>query len=511
MKYFVKFFFIVLVTNSVYNSFAQYIFKAHKASSWYPKEEKELKDLLQKLIEKAKRKFAIKTDSTKIRAIISPHAGYEFSGEIAAAVYNLLDKDNIDQIIVLAPSHFVAFNGIAFPLFEKYSLPIGIIDLNLSSINKLQKSPKDDFGKKSLVTFSNDPFKPEHSLEMQLPFIKYILPKVKIIPIVVGHISDKNIREIVLKIKALITNKTLVVISSDFTHYGKQFDYVPFTKNILLNLKQLDSSVLETIQHQTLQGFEKIIKTTKDTVCGYNPIRILLELIKQNAFGEVNTRLVAYGNSYEKSQDLENIVTYASLIITNEINNKLLDDHEKRSLLKYSRAILEQAFKKNIKPKLLKPILTLLLEKPEGAFVTLYKYNKKGKKELRGCIGQVEAINPLYKVVAEKTLDSAFRDSRFNPVTQDELKNIAIEISVLSKPRSITSYKEIILNKHGIILTNGKKSALFLPKVPQEFGFNLKQTLQELSIKAGLDKDAWKLSSTKFQVFESQDFGETLK
>jgi len=485
MKQIVQYFIVILFSFHLLNNsyiFTQNIFKAHRAGTWYPKDKKELKSQLKSLIDEAKINFAMTTDSAKIKALICPHAGYEYSGRIAAAAYRLLDKNKIDQIIILGPSHFLPLHGIALPEFSKYQTPLGTIDLNTKAINHLKKS--------SLSKVNNNAFKPEHSVEMQIPFIQFLLPSAKIVPVIVGNLSEKDVIEIASSLKPIITQKTILVISSDFTHYGKAFDYTPFKDNILLRIRQLDSAVLNAIQHQDRRNFQDIINNTKDTVCGYEPLRILLELIKQKTLGNVTTRLVAYGTSADKTKDdNSNIVTYSALISTNETNNTLLNMQEKRSLLIYSRNILTQAFKKTVDSNLLKPIMTLFLEQPKGAFTTFYII-KNGKKELRGCIGQVEPIMPLYETVAKVTLETAFADTRFKPVTQGELPKLLIEISFLEKTKPIKSYKDIILNKHGIILKNGTKSALFLPKMPEEYGFDLIQTLQELSLKAGLDKDA---------------------
>jgi len=481
--------------------FAEEIFKAHKAGSWYPARKNDLTLLLQRLSVDARDTYAMETDNAAIRAIIVPHAGYLYSGKVAAAVYNLIaDNNTINRVIIIGPSHEIPFEGIAVPTFIHYRTPLGTLVADINAIKTLKRN--------RIVVSGNEYFKPEHSIEMQLPFIQRSLPRAHIIPLVVGSLSDAQVTHVASLIKPFITPKTLVIISSDFTHYGKNFEYVPFTDNIMLNLEQLDSAVLHPIQHQKRERFEKVINHTHDTVCGYNPIRILLELIKQHAFGAVTTRLVAYDSSYSTTNDPRSIVSYAGLIVTNELTNEELNKQEQRSLLTYARATLQESFSPTVDPALLKPILTPLLEKPHGAFTTIWKLHKGFEKELRGCIGQVIPTKPLYETVAEKILDSAFKDHRFDPIQQSELPNLQIQISVLQEPRQVASYKDIVLHKHGIILTNGENSALFLPTVPGEFGFTLTKTLQELSFKAGLPRNAWKLPSTTYQVFEAQDFDE---
>jgi AmmeMemoRadiSam system protein B/AmmeMemoRadiSam system protein A len=478
------------------------IFHAHKAGSWYPERTKDLNLLLNRLTVDAKDAFEMDTDSDAIRAIIAPHAGYAYSGKVAAAVYNLLaDKKNVNRIIILGPSHEIPFEGIAVPNFIQYRTPLGTIVVDISAISSLKRN--------RIVVSGDQYFKPEHSIELQLPFIQRALPRAHIVPIVVGSLSDAQVTHVAALLKDYITPKTLVIISSDFTHYGENFKYAPFTDNILLNIDQLDSAILHPIQHQSRSGFEELIGLTHDTVCGYDTIRILLELIKQHAFGTVTTRLVAHDTSYTVTNDPSSIVSYASLIVTNELNNDTLNKQEQRELLTFARATLQESFTKTVKDScILRPIMTPLLEKPHGVFTTIWKLNKGLDRELRGCIGEVIPTKSLCDTVAEKILESACQDPRFEPIKESELKNLQIQISVLQEPKPVKSYKDIVLHKHGIILTNDDRSALFLPTVPREFGFSLVKTLQELSVKAGLPRNAWKLPTTKFQVFEAQDFEE---
>lgn len=499
------------------------IFNAHRAGQWYPRVAGKLTTLLRKLEKQAQEQYDMKTGAQSIKALVCPHAAYDYSGVVAASVYNLVKTKNFDRVIVLAPSHFVSFRGIALPPFTHYHTPLGTITLDQQTIRKIARH--------SLSLVTQNAFTPEHSLEMQLPFIQSINPHAQLVPIMVGSLSDGNASEIASLLKQFITPTTLVIVSSDMTHYDKSFGYAPFSNtnnltgdllssNLLLRIHQLDSAVLATIQHQDLQAFKQELKRTNETIYESEPLHILLNLIEKNAFGKTATRLVSYATSADSSLDTD-IVSYAGLIVTQDLDETALNKQEQSCLLAYSRATLEQAFLSTVHPELLKPLVTPVIEKPAGVFVTLWEYSKapptaqrvptkKLQKKLRGCMGQVtsQENEPLYKTVANMTHASAFRDPRFKPLTKEELKDIKIEISLLKPAHPVQSYEDIILNKHGIILTIGKASALFLPNVPSEFGFDLTKTLEELSIKAGLDKDAWKLPTAKFHVFETQDFKE---
>lgn len=481
-------------------AFGQKIFDATHAGSWYPKDGHELRVLLSSASRHAHDHFSMQTDRSKIRLLVVPHAGYAYSANIAAAAYNLVSNKDIDQVMILGPSHFESFSGIAVPTFQQYRTPLGVTDLNTAALKRLSNDP--------LILRDTAKFVREHSIEMQLPFIQYTLPNAKIIPIMVGTMTESELIRIAQALKPLITKKTLLVVSTDLTHYGPSYNYIPFKDHPLLRIKQLDSSLLDPVQHQHRKEYEAIIAATRSTMCGYNPMRIALELLDKGVFGPNMMRLVAYGTSADVRSNDENIVSYGSLIATNETDNVQLNQLEQTQLLAYARATLQQFFHPTLDPTLIQPLKTLLLEKPQGVFPTLWTISKDGSKKLRGCIGQIYAGKPLYEELAAKVIDAAINDTRFSPVQEKELPTLRIEISVLREPKPIRSYKEIVLGRDGIILTQANKSALFLPSVPKEFGFTRQQTLEELSLKAGLSKDAWKNPSTKFHIFQAQDFHE---
>lgn len=474
--------------------------EAHYAGTWYPADPKKLTDLLLSLDQKAEQQFKMHTDNNKIRALIVPHAGYTYSGVVATAAYRVLKGSFFERIIIIGPAHTQPIHGIMAPKSNHYTIPSGTLTIDNDSINQL-------LTKNPLFQQSDVFFTKEHSIEAQLPLIHFFVPNATIIPLLIGTLSEKDIKDAALSLKEIITPKTLVIISTDLTHFGAQFDYMPFQDNLLLRVRQLDSLLLHDIQKNDSSSLKKHVAESGATICGLTPFYLLLEMIKQKTFNTPITRLVAYDTSVSTSKSTDSIVSYGSLIVTEETSSNDLNKQEKNSLLQYARTLLTHSFDKEIDTTLLTPLITPLLLKPHGVFVTLYKKNKNGK-ELRGCIGTVEPSKPLYQAVADMTLASAFNDTRFTPIKKQELQDITIEISVLTKPRPISSYKDIVLNKHGIILSHAGSSALFLPKVPQEHGFNLTQTLTELSKKAGLSENAWQLTDTQFQVFEALDFQE---
>lgn len=489
---------------------------------WYPTETEALKSSMMSLDKQAQERFSAVVEPGSIRALIVPHAGYAYSGDVATAVYRLVRSVSIRRVIVLAPSHYGMFVGAALPLFATYKTPLGLVSMDRAVIQQLEKSSLlSEKAQLPLLREDEHVYKTEHSFEIQLPFIQTYIKNALVVPLLISSISQSEISDIATMLAPFIDAHTLVIVSSDFTHYGKKFDYTPFAQDsqggaassdtIQCRIRQLDSGALQAIQQYDMPGFLSYVKETGDTICGKNALAILLELLEKGAFGDVEPRLIAYKTSTQVTGQADESVSYVGIaFVTNSMAPRgdqsyedLFTEYEKKALLAMSRTVLEQLFEKRIRSELLYPIITKENSTPRGAFVTLYK-----KKELRGCIGRTTSQEPLYKTVMAMTRSAAFEDSRFSPVTVDELPDITISISVLTKPRPIKSYKDIIIGKHGIILTRGGNTALFLPKVATEFGWDLPTTLSHLSKKAGLTPDAWQESDVTYQVFESIDFCE---
>jgi hypothetical protein len=481
------------------------IFFAH-LHGWYPTDPQELSETLYDLDFQARLIFPSDMPTAPVRAMIVPHAGYHYSGDIAASAYQRLNRTLIKRIVVLAPSHQVPFAGIALPEFDQYKTAIGSISIDQTMVQKLANNP--------LFSYNNGVYQTEHSFEMQVPFIIAYLPHIPVIPLIVGTMTPEQIDEIATMLAPYITKQTLVIVSSDFTHYGPRFNYTPFTDHISQRVTQLDSGALQTIQNFSLNQFLSYVDQTGATICGRNAIAVLLALIEKNALGAVTPELIAYKTSAQITTEQDDSVSYVSMIFcatqAKNVDAPTLNAYEKRALLTLARDTLSAStqatadtLKKNIPDDLLLPIKTKENTAARGAFVTLYK-----KGALRGCIGRITSDKPLYQTVIDMTKAAAFEDSRFSPVTADELNDITITISVLTPAKPIASYNDIVLGRDGIILTNGAQSALFLPHVATEFKWDLPTTLTQLSEKAGLNPDAWKNKETTYQTFESIDFSE---
>lgn len=512
----------LIITLLFNNSIKPSTFESNLSSGWFPHNKEKLKSNIEDLFIQAKQYFDCEVKSPSIKALFVPHAGYEYSGICAASAYRKLLNNNlknnlINKVIILAPCHFYNLDGIIIPHFEKYKTPLGTIEVNNEAIKTLSTY--------DIFINNRDAFKEEHSFKIQIPFLQYSISNFTIIPLLVGNLSDSN-KDIALKaLSKIIDKKTLIVVTSDLTHYGKDYNYEKFNKNILYRIKQQDSEILKAILNQSQKEFKEAIASTHANICGKYPVKLFLDLIKSKILKDLSPRLVCYYNSSQlknakqnalsfleniPDNKIQNCVSYASIIFTNQPLKSLPDEYkftnyEKLELLNLSKNIIANSLnnKNKINELLFLPILTPALLEARGVFVTL----KTNDGQLRGCMGKITSPNSLIETVINMSKASAFEDSRFLSVRLNEVQKLTYEISILSKPKDIKSYKDIILGKHGIILTKDDGfgftySAVFLPQVPIEFGWDIKTTLSQLSKKAGLSKDAWK-DWCRFQVFTS--------
>jgi len=468
------------------------------AGKWYDSSPENLKSQLNTLFTEA-----IVPSLENVIALILPHAGYIYSGKTAVKGIKSTGEKQYQRIIILGTCHKAPIeNIVSIPNdIDYYETPLGKIPLDIEALNIISKS----------TYFKTIPIANigEHSVEIELPLLQYAKKDFKIVPIVCGKLDLETTKKIADVLRKIIDENTLIVVSTDFTHYGPNYAYIPFTDNIPDNLKKYDMGAYEFIEKKDVKGFYEYLDTTGITICGPYGIGILLCLLPENA----KVHLVDYFRSGDLTGDYKNSVSYFSIAITGTWEKgdmkpmettSNLQPQEKKDLLKLARWTLEYILDKGKLPSDSEIPITLTdrMKEPGAVFVTL-----KINEELRGCIGEIFATKPLYKSVIQNAYNAGFKDPRFYPISKDELPKIKIEISLLTQPRKINHYKEIELGKHGIILRKGFYQALFLPQVAPEQNWNLEQTLQHLSMKAGLPPDAYK-EGAEFEVFEADVFHE---
>ncbi len=508
------------------------IHKSHLTRGWYPENQNLLNAELDKYFEIAQKNLNVKINNDSVKALIVPHAGLYYSGLCAASAYRCLLKDGnskiknskIKKVIILAPSHTKSFNGICLPSYNVYNTVLGDVFVDSKAIKTLSAN--------NIFINVDGVHENEHAIEIQFPFLQKTIKSFTIVPLIVGNIEGNQYSEISDTLKKIIDQDSLIVISSDFVHYGKNYSYNPFSDKILSAIRFVDSSAIQAITQKSFNNFDKTIKKTGATICGQKAIKIFLKLLESNILSNLSSRLSCYYTSAQiknsrhnehvnvkklleliPDEQVQNSVSYAGIVFTSEQlkdlkNQDRLTDFEKRSLLQLSRDAINNNFSiDKVSEHLLWPIRSLGLSQKVGAFVTLNSLNGN----LKGCIGRTVTNEPLYSTVYDMSIAAAFRDSRFEPLKENELKNTVIDISVLTKPEMVSSYNDIVLGRDGIILNkkmDGRAfSALFLPQVPLSFGWSLPETLEHLSIKAGLGKDGWK-QGCNYLVFQGYEIDE---
>lgn len=272
--------------------------RAAVAGMFYDSNPNRLRNSVEGYLGKAKSKVNLENPI----ALISPHAGYRFSGQAAAFGYKLLNKDKVNRVFIMAPSHMVPFRGVSIPDVDGYETPLGSVDLDTETSSKLRRA--------NLFTSIPEAHTREHSLEVQLPFLQVVLGEnFKLIPMVVGQLENNDHAGIAKILQKAVHADDVVVASSDFTHQGPRFGYVPYKNNIKEKIEQLDKGAVELILEKNNRKFIDYVDATGTTICGRHPISILLELLPAEAHG----KLLTYYTSGDITGDESETVSYASI------------------------------------------------------------------------------------------------------------------------------------------------------------------------------------------------------
>ncbi|MEI6424323.1 MAG: AmmeMemoRadiSam system protein B [Lentisphaerota bacterium] len=528
-------------------------FKSTLDGKWYPAERAELTKQLAGLY-----KDADAAEMKDVIALIQPHAGFQYSGKTAFCGLKSLGR-SYRRIVILGPSHTVRMTNIfSVPKYDSFETLLGKVSMDVDFIEKLLKHP--------IFKDSPEALTREHSVQIQVPLLQYAFqirrsddrgqttdaqsslgtyaatsqrpathsassgqandqrPTTllrqgfegqaadfpKIVFIIAGQCSMDSVKEAATILRELMDDDTLLLISSDFTHFGDNYEYLPFRGDVPAKLKELDFGAYEMIRKKDADGFAKYIGKTGDTICGYVPIETLLAMLPENA----SAVKIAYTTSGEIMKDYSSSVSYFSIAFSGKWGERkapeekkmsgLLSEEDKKTLLALARKTIVFYLDKGKIPEPSDLNIQLIagVKEKRSCFVTL-----KENGELRGCIGEIFPSQPLYKSVIAHAVASAFRDPRFEAVSKSEVGNLSIEISALTPPKEVASYKEIRIGTDGMVLKKGIRSAVFLPQVATEQGWNLEQTLSALSRKAGLPENAWK-EGASYLTFQAEVFGE---
>jgi AmmeMemoRadiSam system protein B/AmmeMemoRadiSam system protein A len=477
------------------------------AGSFYTDDPQQLRFVVEQALKAA-------PSAAEARALVVPHAGYAFSGDVAGKAFAALDAGGLRRVILLGPSHHRAFSGGALPArgVDAFATPLGRVGVDVSAVESLRKSS--DFGGPPAA------HGPEHSLEVELPFLQVVAPNAVIVPILVGNETDIHVaRRMAKALAPLLDEKTAVIVSSDFTHHGDSYRWTPFSEPDLgaklVHLGEVTAGRLAAIDPD---GFTYQVEVSGDTVCGVRPAMVLAELLARAFDGAGEVLEVTTSGHRIKNWDLS--VTYAAVAFRGAWTgwrepglDPLLGQMspvQGAEAVALARATLESLLLHDgsLAEWYAAAGEREALRARAGAFVTL---NHRGVKvgdpgRLRACMGLMEAGQSLSEAVVRAAV-WASQDPRFPPLKAGELAGLDVEVSVLSPARRVSGPEAIEVGKHGVILEKGSHRAVFLPHVATEQGWDRRTMLEHLARKAGLPSDGWR-EGARFDVFTAQIFGE---
>jgi len=449
---------------------------------------------------------AMPARAQKPLAIIAPHAGYIYSGQICADAYNQVRHNTYDTVVILGTNH-------TSPHFKKISIydgsgfetPLGIARVDKEIVSGLLKADQDCLPDKAV-------HEKEHSVEVQVPFIQVLFPKAKIVPVIIGQPDPALCRRFGQNLAKVLTGRrALLVASTDLSHYPSYEDAVKVDGETLRAIAKMDPPAL----HAKVTAYSaRRIANLHTEACGEAPILTIMEAAK--GLGAQGATIISYANSGDVSiGEPHRVVGYGAVVFTAEKSSPSslksgttpvpsagsdLPPNDKKALLAFARKTITWFLNTQTVP--LARGFSPNVQQPQGVFVTLKKHD-----ELRGCIGRIVPDAPLHRLVGAMALQSAFNDQRFSPVTSGEMKYIKIELSVLTPIKPIAKAEDIVIGRDGVILQKDGRSAVFLPQVATEQGWTREEMLDQLARKAGLSKGSWR-EGTQFSTFQAIVFSE---
>ncbi|PRZ02288.1 hypothetical protein BY457_101310 [Marinilabilia salmonicolor] len=434
----------------------------------------------------------------EVAAVVVPHAGYVYSGKIAASGFNQIPRDaKIERVFLIGSSHRAAFNGAAIYTQGDFLTPLGRVEVDSRVAGELVESNSGIFADENIHSG-------EHSLEVQLPFLQvHLQNSFKLVPLLIGPHDAIGASKVSTSLAKWFRRGNLFVISTDFSHYP------PYEIAQKVDADTA-AAVLKNDPEELLSVLEKNRKLDLDelstSMCGWSSVLTLLNITRQAT--DIRWEEIDFGNSGDAQiGDKERVVGYRSMAVfrssetKKEVSGFSLDKREKIWLLDRAHQVLKLAVKGRVikKPENLN---SENLNMTTGAFVSLYNNGK-----LRGCIGGFGEDEPLWKVIDRMTAAASLHDSRFDPVSENELSEIEIEISVLTPRRKVAQVDEIVPGKHGIFVEKNGRSGTFLPQVATKTGWSLDELLGHCARdKAGLGWDGWK--DADVFVYEALVFGD---
>ncbi len=459
------------------------------AGKFYPADPAKLRKTIAGLIVEARRDAVPLPADRPLRAIVMPHAGYIYSGLAAAHAVLALEGRRYRRVVLLGPDHRVGLRGCAVSDAQAWQTPLGrvAVDAAARELDERYRDFTPDTTSDAL----------EHCLEVELPFLQVQLGKFSIVPIVMGQ---ADVAEVARVVDALLDRDTLLVVSSDLSHY------LPYGKAAARDRRTVAAVI--SLDDGALAG-------CRNCACGRDPLRVLVSLARRHGW---QPKLLYTNNSGDTAGDINRVVGYAAIAflgenaMTTETDDAAVLNHEQgMALVKLARHTIAEklGLKRPALPEEVRAVLTQdALKARRGTFVTL-----KIRGQLRGCIGNIAATGSIVDSVRQNAVNAAFHDPRFAPLTAAEFDEVDIEVSILTEPRPLvfSDARDLLSRlrpeKDGVIIRRGSAGATFLPQVweqlpkPEEF-------LSHLCLKAGMPADAWKRPGLEVLTYQVQYFEE---
>jgi len=456
------------------------------AGSWYPGNRDELAQTVDKLLA-----AVVPVDGDPI-ALIVPHAGYVYSGPVAAYGFKQLEGKPYEVAVIIAADHQMPLaRPVAVWAEGGFETPLGIVPVDVQLARALMAA-------EPRITFDTAAFSGEHVIEIELPFLQRVCPGCSLVPVLMGADDDATVQMVAKALLSVLRGRRAVIVaSSDLSHYP--------TREAALWVDGATLAAIETGDPARVQGtiaaLMKVgVPNLATCACGEGPIRAAMQVAR--GLGADTTTILRYANSADSPLgDPTQVVGYGAVMFWRYAPPDLTQAR-KQELLDLARAAITEYLKTGRVPdvKTDDPVLI----RRSGAFVTL-----KENGELRGCIGHMRADTPLYRVVQEMAASAATSDPRFPPMKVDELSKVHIEISVLSPLRRITDAQQIQVGTHGLMILQGERQGVLLPQVPIEQGWSRDEYLEGLCRKASLPAGCWReAEQASLYAFTAVVFGE---
>jgi hypothetical protein len=459
------------------------------AGTWYPAAPQALREMAGSLLARA----APPEVPGRLLGLVVPHAGYVYSGRTAAQAFKLLEGQRFDSVVLVGPSHFLAFDGVAVHDQGDFKTPLGVVPLDRDLIRAL--AAKDAFIRPLPEAHAR-----EHSLEIELPLLQTAMPGFKLVPLVMGSQDAASCRRLAAALAAACTGKSvLLVASSDLSHFHDEHA-----------AQGLDAVFAGDVAAYDVDKLLADLDAGRCEACGGGPVAAVM--LAARALGADSATVLAQTTSAAATGDRSRVVGYLAAAFSAAGRRTVAPPTPDRAKLPASftddekaalRAIAKNAIQAALEHKRVRPpqAVTPALAQKRGAFVTLTING-----ELRGCIGRIEADRPLHEVVAAMAQAAAFEDPRFAPLTAGEFNHAAIEISVLTLPAPVADPGQIQPGRDGIIMRRFPHSGLLLPQVARQYGWDRDTFLSETCLKAGMKPDCWKDKRTEIFSFSAEVF-----